>query len=51
MDDGLQLHATPHGHRAMLFFALDESDLLLDVSCAAAEQADNGSCVLYPLAQ
>lgn len=48
---GCQLHDTPHGHRAMLFFALDENDLPLDVSCAAVEQADNGSYVLFPLGQ
>ncbi|MGN0764835.1 MAG: hypothetical protein ACI4MK_15680 [Aristaeellaceae bacterium] len=42
MDDVLQLQYTPQGSWAMLFLcALEESDLL-DASCAAAEQADDG---------
>ena len=52
MDDVLQLHDTPHGSWDMRFFcALEENSLLLDVYCVAAEQADDGSYVLFPLAQ
>ena len=52
MDDVLQLQYTPQGRWDMLFFyALDENDLLLDVYCVAAEQADDGSYVLFPLGQ
>ena len=49
MDDVLQLQYTPHGRRDMLCFcAPDENDLLLDVYYVAAEQADDGSYVLFP---
>ena len=52
MDDVLQLHDTPHGSWDMRFFcALEENSLLLDVYCVAALQADDGSYVLFPLAQ
>ena len=35
----------------LCFCAPDEDDLLLDVYCVAAEQADDGSYVLFSLRQ